>query len=214
MTAELLRHPREMPYAWRWLQSLLPGHTPLVDRVPWVTFRAIDWIDAYLSPDMQVFEYGAGGSTLYFAQRVRTVVSVEHDAGFYDVVGALLRQRQLNNCLIELQEPRPCTESSRRFASFQPKYLGMCFESYVKSIDRFPDRHFDLVLVDGRARVACVERAKRKVKLGGALVLDNTDRPDYARAYEILGTSTCHDLEGLTPWNMEVSKTSVWTIRA
>ncbi|MDP2056339.1 MAG: hypothetical protein Q8K35_01095, partial [Thiobacillus sp.] len=83
MAGELRRHPRELPYALRWLHSLLPGHSPLYDEVPWITFRAIDWLDTYLKSDMSVFEYGAGGSTLYLAKRVRNVVSVEHDEGFY-----------------------------------------------------------------------------------------------------------------------------------
>ncbi len=211
MTGELVRHPQELPYAWRWLQSMLPGHTPLGDRVPWITFRAMDWLDAYLKPEMTVFEYGAGGSTLWFANRVARVVSVEHDAGFFDVVRSMLQEQGLANCSLELHEQAPCNERSRPFASFQPKYTGMCFESYVKAIDRFPDGHFDLVLVDGRARLACVERAARKVKAGGALVLDNTDRPAYARAYEIMSKAKCKDFAGLTPWNMEASRTTVFT---
>lgn len=210
MTGELLRHPREVPYARRWLQSLLPGHTPFGDGLPWITFRAIDWLDAYLKPGMSVFEYGAGGSTLYFAQRVARVISVEHDAGFFAVVKALLKERGLSNCALQLHEPKPCDGSSRPFASFQPKYSGMCFESYVKAIDEFPDDHFDLVLVDGRARLACVERAAKKIRRGGALVLDNTDRPGYAGAYEIMRKARRLDFAGLTPWNIEVSKTTVW----
>lgn len=208
MTSELIRHPQELPYAWRWLQSMLPGHTPFGDGIPWITFRAMDWLDAYLKPGMTVFEYGAGGSTLYFSTRVARVISVEHDAGFFGVVRSLLQQRGLSNCTLQLHEPVPCETSSRTFASFQPKYSGMCFD--VKAIDEFPDAYFDLVLVDGRARLACVERSAQKIKPGGALVLDNTDRPAYARAYDIMRTAECLDFEGLTPWNMEVSKTSVW----
>lgn len=213
MAGELSRHPGEVPYAWRWLQSVLPGHSPLGDEVPWITFRAMDWLDAYLRPHMKVFEYGAGGSTIYFAKRVKAVASVEHDAGFFEIVRSMLRERGLDNCELELHEPQPCEEGSRPFSSFQPKYVGMCFESYVKAIDRYPDGHFDLVLVDGRARIACVERAAKKIKAGGALVLDNTDRPGYARAYQMMANNKCRDFPGLTPWNMEVSQTTVWTVQ-
>ena len=83
MSGELIRHPQELPYAPRWFHSMLPGHSPLQDETPWITFRAIDWLDAFLKPDMDVFEYGAGGSTLYLAKRARRVVSVEHDEGFH-----------------------------------------------------------------------------------------------------------------------------------
>ena len=214
MAGELGRHPQELPYAMRWLHSMLPGHSPLFDEVPWITFRAIDWLDAYLKPDMSVFEYGAGGSTLYLAKRVRNVVSVEHDEGFHQWVKEILSQRAIHNCQLMLHKPEPCVGSSHAFASFQKKYKGQCFESYVRAIDGYPDQSFDLVLVDGRARMACVKQALAKIKPGGALMLDNTDRPAYAQAGRLLSAAQHSDFPGLTPWNLEVSQTSVWQIPA
>ena len=214
MAAELGRHPQELPYAMRWLHSLLPGHSPLFDEVPWITFRAIDWLENYLKPDMSVFEYGAGGSTLYLAKRVRNVVSVEHDEAFYKWVKDILSQRALHNCQLMLHKPEPCVESDLAFASYQEKYRGLCFESYVKAIDSYPDQSFDLVLVDGRARMACVKRALAKIKPGGALMLDNSARPAYAQATGLMGGITQLDLAGITPWNIEVSQTSVWQFPA
>lgn len=210
MAGELRRHPQELPYAWRWLNSLLPGHSPLDDEVPWITFRAIDWLDAFLTPTMSVFEYGAGGSTLYLAKRAGRVVSVEHDKGFYGVVQQKLAQRGAKNCELLLHEPLPCDDEARPFASYQPQYRGLCFESYVKAIDPYPDASFDLVLVDGRARVACVRRARSKVKPGGALLLDNSDRPSYAESLEVMRGTQHFALAGVTPWNLEASETSIW----
>ena len=34
--------------------------------IPWVTHGAKKWLDSYLKKDMKVFEWGSGGSTLYF----------------------------------------------------------------------------------------------------------------------------------------------------
>ena len=107
---------------------------------------------------------------------------------------------------------RPCTDADRDFASYQAKYKGLCFESYVKAIDRYPDQSFDFVLVDGRARVACVKRALAKIKPGGAIMLDNSDRPAYAEAGRLLERLLAFDLAGVTPWNLEVSQTSVWRV--
>ncbi len=44
---------------------------------PWFTYATIDWLSANLRPNFNVFEYGCGGSTLYFAKRARKVMSVE-----------------------------------------------------------------------------------------------------------------------------------------
>lgn len=210
MSGELIRHPQELPYAPRWFHSMLPGHSPLQDETPWITFRAIDWLDAFLKPDMDVFEYGAGGSTLYLAKRARRVVSVEHDEGFHKLVSSILTNRSIANCELMLHKAEPCNDANRRFASQQKKYQELCFESYVKAIDAYPDHSFDLVLVDGRARMACVERARSKLKPGGALVLDNSDRHGYADALELMGNVTPLNLAGFTPWNIEPSQTTVW----
>lgn len=212
MAGELGRHPRELPYAARWLHSLLPGHSPLFDEMPWITFRAIDWLDAYLKPDMSVFEYGAGGSTLYLAKRVRHVASVEHDEEFHRLVSDILAKRAIRNCQLMLHKAVPCAAGNRDFASYQEKYRGLCFESYVKAIDDCPDQSLDLVLVDGRARMACVKRSLGKIKPGGALMLDNSNRPAYAEANRLLGGVPRLDLPGVTPWNIEVSQTSVWQL--
>lgn len=212
MAGVLYRQPRELPYAARWLRSLMPGHSPLGDEVPWVTFRAIDWLESYLSPGMNVFEYGAGGSTLYLTKRVHRVISVEHDEGFYSLVRGILSQRNVSNCQLVLHKPEPCEDGGSAFASHQAKYRGLCFEAYVKAIDTYPDHSFDLVLVDGRARVACVRQALAKVKPGGAFLLDNSDRTGYAEAKRILADFPRLDFFGITPWNLDVSQTSVWRI--
>ncbi len=212
MTGELARHPREVPFMLRWLHSMLPGHTPLHDKLPWITFRAIDWLGGFLRPQMSAFEFGAGGSTLFLARRVCRVWSVEHDAGFHRQVRTLLAESNIRNCDLALHEPVPCSDDDRAFASFQDRYRGLCFASYVKAIDLVPDRSLDFVLVDGRARVACVRRALAKVAPGGAIMLDNSDRPAYAEAGQLLAGFERLDLPGLTPWNLEVSQTSVWQV--
>lgn len=190
----------------------MPGHSPLGDEVPWVTFRAIDWLESYLCPSMNVFEYGAGGSTLYLTKRVDRVISVEHDEGFYSLVREILSQRNISNCRLVLHKPEPCENGGIAFASHQAKYRGLCFEAYVKAVDTYPDHSFDLVLVDGRARVACVRQALAKVKPGGAFLLDNSDRTCYAEAKRILADFPHLDFFGITPWNLEASQTSVWQI--
>ena len=191
---------------------MLPGHSPLSEEVPWITFRAIDWLDAFIKPDMNAFEYGAGGSTLYLAKRVRHVVSVEHDTGFYGTVEKIMSTRGVGNCHLMLHEPKPCSDVDRDFASYQEKYRGQCFEAYVKAIDSYPDGGFDFVLVDGRARIACVQRAIAKIAPGGAIMLDNSDRPAYAEAGRLLDRFVRLDLAGVTPWNLEASQTSVWRV--
>ena len=58
------------------------------------------------------------------------------------------------------------------------------YTEYVQFIDHFSDEGFDMVLVDGRARQACLIHGWPKVKIGGYLVLDNSNRKAYRHTLE------------------------------
>jgi hypothetical protein len=57
-------HPEYIP---RYLRDRAPERSsPLEIELPWISYAAIDFLDGYLKPDMTVYEYGSGGSTLFF----------------------------------------------------------------------------------------------------------------------------------------------------
>jgi hypothetical protein len=200
-------------HAPRYLGSLLPGRSPLADAVPMMTFDAIAWLGTYLRPGMHVFEWGSGGSTIFLTQRVERLVSVEHDTDWYrrtkDRIGSVSADR----LTYILQPPETGSGSEDGFRSTDERYRGMHFASYVRTIDDFPDAAFDLVSVDGRARSACLTRAVRKVKPGGFILLDNSDREEYAAAMKELECFERIDFRGLAPYITDIGQTSVWEIR-
>jgi predicted O-methyltransferase YrrM len=158
----------------------------LAEAKPWMCFPAIEQLDRLLRADSTVFEYGSGGSTIYFAQRVREVVSIEHEPAWHQRVQAELNRRQLTNVRYELIEPafdpdyaRANIANPTAYVSDDDAYVGKTFKSYAQSIDRHPDGHFDLVVVDGRARPSCILHAINKVRPGGVLLLDQSERPYY-----------------------------------
>lgn len=63
--------------------------------------------------------------------------------------------------------------------NFRRADLGGPYEDYILM---YPDTHFDLVIVDGRNRAACIANAVAKVKPGGWFVLDNSEREQYQAA--------------------------------
>lgn len=48
-------------------------------RLPWFSWPAIRYLDKWLQPQHRVFEIGGGGSTLFFADRVAHVWTLEQD---------------------------------------------------------------------------------------------------------------------------------------
>src|SRR5438874_13577508 len=45
--------------------------------LPWLGFRAIKHLDRLIKPDWRVLEFGSGMSTIWFARRCATLVSIK-----------------------------------------------------------------------------------------------------------------------------------------
>ena len=52
--------------------------------LPWFTYSFIDFLTERLNNDFDVFEFGSGNSTLFFAKRIKHVTSVEHNVEWYN----------------------------------------------------------------------------------------------------------------------------------
>lgn len=170
--ATFARHPTWTRFALRWLLSLRSGRNALVDGTPWIPYRAAEWLESYLEPTINVFEWGSGGSTIFIARRAGRLVAVEHSPVWEARIAGMLRRRSITNCdLLFVGADAPgaggeaCHEA--RFDSLWVDGEKTSFERYVKTIDAYPDGHFDLVSVDGHARLACIARAVPKVRPEG-----------------------------------------------
>lgn len=211
----LLYRPDWVKYLIMWARSRYSSG--MKDELPWLTFKAIDVLQSYLKHAINVFEYGSGGSTLFLAKRVKNVTSVEHDEEWYEKVKAELTNRKITNCNLLLKKPRKSkTKPKYGLNSYSSKalrrYAYYRFNEYVKSIDSFPDSFFDLVIVDGRARISCIKHAARKIKIGGIVVLDNSERPRYQEGLDFLSNSSFKrtDYFGFGPYLTTFWKTSMW----
>jgi hypothetical protein len=206
----------------RWARSMKPSASSMRDELPWMTFSAIDHLQHFVSPEMQVFEYGGGGSTLFFAKQVKSVITVEHDVDW----GCRLEKHiaQLGHRNVALRRVPAMAPNDRlmdgdpadpdSYLSSDANFRGMSFEAYVRQIDEFPDHSFDIISIDGRARPACLKHALRKVKSDGLIVLDNSDRAEYRRAMTLPPPSFHRvDFEGPCPYSTTFTKTSVWAGR-
>jgi hypothetical protein len=173
-------------YVLRWIESTAPKYL-LRKPSPWITFEAIDYLDERVARGWKVFEYGSGGSTLYWLSKGAECVSVEHDSRWY----AGLRPFIPTDAKIDyrLVPPDPSGgddfdgdwDDPHAYRSSVEEFRHYSFRKYAEQIDEFPEEYFDLVLVDGRARPSCINHAMSRVKPDGFLVIDNGDRPHYYR---------------------------------
>jgi precorrin-6B methylase 2 len=198
----------------RWRRSLDLKESILLNDMPWLNYLAIDFLDDTLDQTMTVFEYSTGASTLFFAKRVKRVISVEHNIQWYNRVSDQINECGYCNCYVILSEPLQMHEGDDciEYLSSDESYTGMSFERYAKTIDVFPENHFDVVLIDGRSRVGCVKRSLTKVKKGGILVLDNAEREEYQSIHELLDGSGWQKVSyfGPGPYVTNFWQTVVW----
>jgi len=192
------------------LRKKVNGGLPFHEGIPWVTYDALRRLESMVTPTMRVAEFGAGGSTVFFAKRVAQVVSVEHDASWQQLVQQELAGSVNVEYVLaepELRVPGDAPDSLSR------NYPDHHFATYAHSIDRFGDASFDIVLVDGRARVASAQHSYAKIKPGGCLVLDNSERPDYAQIFTDLAALGWDrkNYFGIGPYEDHLWQTTVFT---
>lgn len=129
--------------------------------IPWYTYPAIEQLSKWDFSKCDVLEYGSGNSTLWWAERARTVTSIESSPEWYRSV----RSRAPKNCdviLAPVETDRPNAEQ---------------VQQYVNIVDSVGA--FDVVVIDGvnlpSLRRRCVERSLSHFRTGGLLIVDNSD---------------------------------------
>lgn len=191
---------RQDKRGFHWVRSLFAIYD--VDQmialdVPWWTYRAIDAVDRFLKErsNASVFEFGSGASTIWLARRAGTVYSTEHDKDWFD----LMQSRIAPYPGVRLTYvPTDATISENPlFHSQKEAYANHSFESYVHEIAKTGQK-YDLIIIDGRARPACLHVAKNCLAKDGMIVFDNSKRQRYDISIRQSGFAVTH-LAGMTP---------------
>jgi predicted O-methyltransferase YrrM len=119
---------------------------PLDIGLPWISLKAIRFLERFLTPEMTVLEYGSGGSTIFFARRCKRVIAIEDDPVWLGAVRQRLGALRLTNAEIRLCETGSLYNSSS--AEFRES-------SYLRGADGLSP---DLVLVDGADEIRAYGR--------------------------------------------------------
>jgi predicted O-methyltransferase YrrM len=160
----LISHPQYISRCFA--HNIINGKTPLDLEVPWFSYAAIDFLESFVQRHMSVFEFGSGGSTLFFAKRARKVFSVEDNASWYDWVTRHLAEKRLTNAQLRL-----CPFNFKDPVGFENS-------DYLRAM---PDEFFDVIVVDGSeewtyVRPACFQLAETRINKGGIIVVDDSWR--------------------------------------
>ena len=166
---------------WRTLYAIHDVDDLVKLDIPWWTYDAIDAVQEHLESlggDARVFEFGSGASTVWLARRSAVVYSVEHDDSFARVMQRVLAEADLADS-VKLIVVRPTKSADPQVRSGRPGEDELDFAGYVNAVQQVGGE-FDVICVDGRARVACALAAVEHLAPGGILVWDDSQRPRYA----------------------------------
>jgi len=153
------------------------GRTVMLDR--W----GVELMCSILRPDMDVLEYGSGGSTTFFSQFVKSWTSMEHDSNWEPKVKNTLKKLPWGNKVSLYLVPRDMP--SKSFEGNEEEY-----RSYIDKPASL-GRKFDLIIDDGRARVGVGRGVVNHHLLapGGRLMIHDWERKEYKQLVTDVGFS-------------------------
>ena len=120
------------------------------DPIPWYTYPAIEYLNSFDFAHCDVFEFGSGNSSLYWSSKSKSVISVEDNKDWFEIVN---KKKKPNQRLVY------CAEESE----------------YVATLSR-QGRKFDIIVIDGNHRLECTSEAIKMLDSDGLILLDNSDR--------------------------------------
>lgn len=196
LLTNLGERPHDIP---RYLGSLpVWGRRPIDLQLPWWSFAAIDFMEKHCTGTERVFEFGTGGSTVFFAERCQSVKAVEDNAEWYSVVVEAVKAKALDN--VELL--------MRHFDFIKSE--GFEHSEYLSALDGDP---FDIIVIDGQdwraeERPVCFQRAERFIKPGGIIVVDDSWR--YAQLRTTSAAKSVKTFESVGPCRTGVTSTDIY----
>jgi len=154
------------------------------EELPLYTYPAIEYLTQFDFSSKRIFEYGSGGSTVFWMKRAKEVFSVENNPEWIDK----LRPRLHDNAKILAAE-------------------GNEFAGKIREVDGL----FDVIVVDGAGfRYDCAAEAIGKLAEGGIIILDNSDWHFNTAAMLKKSGLLQVDMTGLKPCYSHTSTTSIF----
>jgi hypothetical protein len=143
-----------------WTNSITTGTVTDVENkpLPWVTYPFIHFIANRLNNTIEIFEFGSGNSTLYYAERAAMVSSVENDKFWFE----------------KIKNSMPANVS----LFYCDLVYGGDYCNYAITTNKL----YDLIIVDGRDRINCCINSAAALNAGGVMILDDSDRKEYEPA--------------------------------
>jgi len=145
--------------------DIMYGRAALKLGEPWIVPEALDFVKSVIQPTWSVFEWGSGGSSVFWSKQCKRSIAIEHNPEWITrTTEMMLKHDCPDNWLL-------------RYVKGHGIDHNTAFRNYANVILEYPNESFDLISVDGEAscRGWCITNALPKLKPNGYLLLDNSD---------------------------------------
>lgn len=161
---------------------------------PWLAPSAIKPLESLLKPSDEVAEFGSGRSTVWLAQRTRSVESLEHSSLWHARVRGMVERAGLENITLHL---------------LAMTHHSSPADAYALALANIPHQSKDVVLNDGLCRAAVSLNAIRILRPAGLLIIDDVERylPSNSRSPN---AALAASREDDAIWREFESKTTAW----
>lgn len=130
--------------------------------IPWINYPMQHFLTPRLPAHISILEFGSGNSTLYWATKVKQVITVEHDSSWSNYI----RSKFSGISNIQLLT-----------AEANEKY-----ETAPVSLNK----KFQLIIIDGIRRIECAHCAIELLSEDGCILFDDTLFSEYKAVFEIM----------------------------
>jgi predicted O-methyltransferase YrrM len=179
-----------------WKRSFLDGFSQDENgnALPWMTYPAIEFLEKTLNKNHTVFEFGCGASTLFFAKKVKKVVSLETNPRWLSIIQNKLVEQGLTNVEITLMTD------------------GLENNSYENFAKNYGEK-FDFLIIDSLKRFPCAINSINAIKQGGSIILDDSERENYKKIFSFFAQNNFskQDFFGIAPAQLRIKNTTIFS---
>jgi len=169
--------------------------------IPYITYPALMMLERIMLPTQRAFEYGCGNSSLWWSQKVSSIVAVEHN----ELWASRIRRHappnltvtlkrindvadpELSRCAVEFFRSAPeLPTSGNPLHDLENGMLNKEFIAYAVELARYGKGYFDVVVIDGMCRSLSAFVAANFVKDDGIILFDDSQRWQYNAGYDAI----------------------------
>lgn len=158
--------------------------------IPWMSYPAIEYLEKNLNSNHDIFEFGLGSSSLFFAKRVKSVMSLETNPKWLKIIKSKVFTNNIEVILME---------------------NGLIDDNYQK-VAKNCGKKFDFIIIDSIKRFQCAQNSIEALKEGGKIILDDSERDHYYKIFNFFKEKGFQkqDFIGIAPGQVRVKNTTVF----